>query len=146
MEAALRRLTTHVPLSGLNSADFLVGDGTFHLLEINPRPGATLDLFEPDGDSLFTLHVEACHGRLPARVPPLGDAMAGAIIYADPAIASLPAIDWPEWTADRPAPCSRFDRDEPLCSVFARAGTADAAKRLLEERCATVRAMLEGAP
>ena len=59
-----------MPLAGLNSVDFLVADDAVWLLEINPRPGATLDIFEPDGGSLFALHVQACGGVLPERVVP----------------------------------------------------------------------------
>jgi len=51
-------------------------------LEVNPRPGATLDIFDaPPG--LFGLHVAACAGRLERgwRAPP--GAAASAIAYAD---------------------------------------------------------------
>src|SRR5882724_898023 len=44
---AVQTIVAAAPLVGLNSADFLVREGAFHLLEINPRPGATLDMFEP---------------------------------------------------------------------------------------------------
>ena len=47
MNEAVQRLGAMVPLRGLNSADFLVSGDVFTLLEINPRPGATLDIFEP---------------------------------------------------------------------------------------------------
>jgi predicted ATP-grasp superfamily ATP-dependent carboligase len=141
-EAAIARLAVRVPLVGLNSADFLIDSSGFHLLEINPRPSATFDLFEPDGGSLFALHVEACNGRLPEQPPRLDGAMAGAIVYADRAIVAVPAVVWPDWTADRPAAGSRIDGDEPVCSVFARAPTADAAKRLLDERCEAVRSLV----
>jgi predicted ATP-grasp superfamily ATP-dependent carboligase len=142
MEAAITRITADVPLTGLASADFLVDGDAFHLLEINPRPGATFDLFEPDNGSLFALHVEACNGRLPARAPQLAEAMAGAILYAERAIASVPALDWPEWTADRPVAGSRIDKDQPVCSVFARAPAAQEARSLVERRCADIRARL----
>ena len=145
MSAAIARLGERVPLIGLNSADFLVEGADFHLLEINPRPGATFDLFEPDDGSLFALHVAACNGRLPERAPVLNGAMAGAIVYADSAMASVPAVAWPAWTADRPVAGSRIDMDEPVCSAFARAETAAAARRLLDERCADVRSLLRGA-
>lgn len=141
-ETAIARLAARVPLVGLNSADFLVDGRDVHLLEINPRPGATFDLFEPDGGSLFALHVEAFNGRLPEQPPRLDGAMAGAIVYADRAIATVPAIVWPAWTADRPPAGGRIDVDEPVCSVFAHAPTADAAKRLLSERCEAVRSLM----
>lgn len=140
-EAAIAQLAVRVPLVGLNSADFLIEGSDFHLLEINPRPGATFDLFEPDGGSLFKLHVDACTGRLPQQPPRLDGAMAGAIVYADRAIAAVPAVPWPDWTADRPAAGTRIDVDEPVCSVFAQAATAEAAKRLLDQRCGAVRSL-----
>ena len=63
-------------LRGLASFDFIVASGTAHLLEINPRPGATLDVFDDAEGALFKAHVAACqdnpHGtprRRPATPP-----------------------------------------------------------------------------
>lgn len=144
LQAAIVRLAAQVPLAGLASADFLVDGEDFQLLEINPRPGATLDLFEPTDGSLFALHVAACDGHLPERAPDFTAAMAGAILYLDRGIDPMPELAWPDWTADRPAAGSRIDKEQPLCSVFARAGTATEARRLLGERCAAVRSLLGG--
>ncbi len=59
-EAAVRRLAAAAGLVGLNAADCLVRADGFDVLEINPRPGASLDVFaDPDG-LLFQWHVEAC--------------------------------------------------------------------------------------
>jgi predicted ATP-grasp superfamily ATP-dependent carboligase len=142
MEEAVVRCAARVPLTGLCSADFLVEGEGFHLLEINPRPGATFDLFEPEDVSLFALHVQACNGRLPERATRLEGAMAGAILYADRGVPSVPPVTWPEWTADRPVAGSRIERDEPVCSVLASAGTAAQAKRLLDARCTLVRSLI----
>ena len=68
---------------GLNSADFLVAEDGFRLLEINPRPSATLDIFEPPGGSLFALHMSACAGALDFGAPSLPGATATAIVYAE---------------------------------------------------------------
>lgn len=146
MTEALQRLVAQVPLTGVNSADFLVEGNTFHLLEVNPRPGATFDLFEPAGASLFALHLEACGGSLPSRPPAFGGAMAAAIVYAERDIDAVPLLQWPEWTADRPVPRSRIKADGPLCSVFARADTAAQARDLVEQRVAQVHAMLDARP
>jgi uncharacterized protein len=142
MTAAVERLNTIVPLTGLNSADFMVDGDQFHLLEINPRPGATFDLFEPEGASLFGLHVDACAGMLPAQAPRYEGAMAGAIVYAESDITAVPTLDWPDWTADRPVAGSHVKADQPLCSVFARAASAAEARQLVEERTAAVHALL----
>ena len=142
MTTALERLVAAVPLVGLNSADFLVDGATFHLLEVNPRPGATLDLFEPDDGSLFALHVDACNGRLPARVPAFEHSAASAILYAWRGIAALPPVEWPDWVADRPVDGSRVKAGGPLCTVFARAATAAQARALVDARSERLHAAL----
>jgi len=141
--AALLRETVQVlvpaiPLIGLNSADFLVEDGNFWLMEINPRPSATLDIFEPPGGSLFALHVAACEGKLPQTPPRIDGAAAAAIAYAKDDIASLAPLQWPDWTADRPHAGVAVAAGEPLCTVRASGGTAAEAKALLNQRLAAV--------
>ena len=142
MMAAIDRLAASAALIGLNSADFLVDGDTFHLLEINPRPGATVDIFEPPSGSLFAMHVAACRGTLPAVPPVYDEARAGAIVYAQQGIAAMPDLPWPEWSADRPVAGSAVPAGGPLCSVFASAPTADAARTLVERRAAEIVAAL----
>ncbi len=55
-------------LRGLNSIDFLVDGDSFTLIEINPRPGATLDIFEDRDGTLFP-RPSRCLSRPPARTP-----------------------------------------------------------------------------
>jgi uncharacterized protein len=142
LAAALHRLMQAIPLVGLNSADFLVDGDEFRLLEINPRPGATLDLFEPAEGSLFALHVAACEGRLATRPPRHDGACAAAIVYAERDIAAAPATQWPDWTADRPCPGTAIGAGEPLCTVRAAAATAAAARAGVDARLAEVLAMV----
>ncbi len=93
-------LAAAVGLVGLNSFDFLVAGEAFVLIEINPRPGATLDIFE--NDLLFEAHIDACRGILPPVSLEFTGAAATQIAYARREIAAMPAFDWPAWTADRP--------------------------------------------
>ncbi|HET7849083.1 MAG TPA: ATP-grasp domain-containing protein [Pseudolabrys sp.] len=142
MVAAVTRICQETALVGLNSADFMVDGDTFHLLEINPRPSATFDLFEMEEKSLFAVHVEACAGVLPSRGPVYGSAMAGAIVYAERDFV-VPAIDWPDWIADRSPAGSQICAEQPVCSVFARAANAQQARHLVEDRIAAVHKMLD---
>ncbi len=106
----------------------------FWLLEVNPRPGATLDIFEPPMESLFALHMAACEGKL-APTPHYRDgAKAAAIVYAEQDIASVPVLDWPRWTADRPPAGSAIKAGEPLCTVYACDPAAAGARALADER------------
>lgn len=127
------RLTKATGLAGLNSADFmLTADGLF-LLEINPRPGATLDVFkDPDG-RLFALHVDASQGRLPKNAPRFAGAAAAAVVYAPCALRVAEGMAWPDWAADRQKP-GRVRANAPLCTVLAEAADPTAAERLVRER------------
>jgi uncharacterized protein len=138
MTGAVERVLAAEPLVGLNSADFLVDGDGFWLLEINPRPGATLDIFEPADGSLFALHVDAIRGSLPECAPVLSGAAASATVYATRDISSMPAIDWPEWAADRQNAGTRVSACEPVCTVLAQANDPAAAKALAEQRVTAI--------
>jgi predicted ATP-grasp superfamily ATP-dependent carboligase len=141
--AAVQRLASAVPVIGLNSFDFMVDADAFWLLEINPRPGATLDIFEPCEGSLFGLHVCACEGALPERPPYLSGAAAACIVYADRDVRSVPVMDWPAWAADRQRAATSIRTDDPFCTVLARAPTAADAEQIVKQRAAAILAMLD---
>jgi predicted ATP-grasp superfamily ATP-dependent carboligase len=127
---------------GLNSLDFLVSEGGFWLLEVNPRPGATLDIFEPEhAPSLFALHVAACRGVL-GPAPRLECASATQILYAPCEIASTPRFAWPPWARDRQPAGSAVAEGDPFCTVVAGGATAADARRELAQRAATMEASI----
>jgi predicted ATP-grasp superfamily ATP-dependent carboligase len=132
---ALDRLVSATRLKGLASADMILPDEqNFVLLEINPRPGATLDVFDRgDMPALINLHIEACAGRLPGRLPRLETAFATAIVHA-PATTRAGAVARPHWTADWPSCDETVPAGAPFCTVFAAGQDPLAARRLLEER------------
>jgi predicted ATP-grasp superfamily ATP-dependent carboligase len=134
VQAAAHRITIAAALVGLNSVDFLVDDDQVCLLEVNPRPGATLDIFEPGDGSLFGLHVAACNGMLQDVRNRLDGAAAAAIVYARRDIASVPAFAWPDWTADRQSAGTSVKADQPVCTVLASAATAVDARILVARR------------
>jgi predicted ATP-grasp superfamily ATP-dependent carboligase len=145
ISAAVERLVSHTGVRGLNSADFLVREDGFDVLEVNPRPGATLDIFADTEGALFRMHLDACEGVLPDAMPDWPQATAAAFVYA-PAGITLPAVfPWPLWTADRQAPGSFVPAGAPLCTVLAEAANADAAERLVRLRAAEILAHAEGA-
>lgn len=135
MMAAVVKLAGAYAIKGIASADFLVREGEPLLLEINPRPGATLDIFDRGATPLLRLHLEAVReGRLPSRALTFQDAMASAIVYAERGGPAPAGTDWPAWVADRPKPSEWIDKNRPICTVSARAGTAAGARRLVEAR------------
>jgi predicted ATP-grasp superfamily ATP-dependent carboligase len=132
-------------LKGLGSADFLVSGEDFHLLEINPRPGATLDIFDSEAEPLLRIHLEAVlDNRLPTALRNLPAATAAAIVYATEPITVSQTMIWPDWTADRPHIGERIDKDRPICTVWARSRTKVEARRLVDERIDCILAACTG--
>jgi len=121
-------------LKGLVSFDYLVCDGEFSLTEVNPRPGATLDVFDDRTGTLFKAHVAASRGGDPAALvasdwhPPV--ARAAAFLYADRGPLTVGAVDWPDWALDRPRPGSPVGAGQPLATVTAEGDTLDAVQAL----------------
>jgi len=124
----LSGLTERAGLVGLCSADFIRNHDGYHLIEINPRPGSTLDIFDAVEAPLLQAHVSACRGE-PFDLPRFGESMASSIAYTSNSIAHFPELAWPHWTADRQAAGSRLERGDPVCTVFARGPSASEARR-----------------
>lgn len=144
MTDAVARVAASFALKGLGSADFMVRGDEALLLEINPRPGATLDIFDTEADPLLGLHLEAVRGGpLPRHGLALDGAAAAAIVFAPKAL-TVPDIPWPDWAADRPKAGERIDKGRPICTVLARARTPTEAKGLAEERIARIQAACRG--
>ena len=136
MEEWAARLARDFRLVGLNSADFLVEGERAWLLEVNPRPGATLDLLDRARPGLFAAHVEACFGRL--QLPPAADgpARAALILYADGGPLAIRREDWPAHAADRPHAGSTIPAGGPICTLFGEGADAPAARAAAERRAA----------
>ena len=137
-------VASELNLVGLNSVDFLVSDDAVWLIEINPRPGATLDVFESNEDPLFGHHVAACEGRLmpTSRNLPF---KAAEIVYAPCDIVIREGRNWPDWIADRPAPGTRIADGDPLCTALASGLTVDLARMCAGERARKIVALVQEA-
>ncbi len=144
VEDAALRIAAATGVAGLASADFLSDGEGWWLMEVNPRPGATLDVLDRRATPLLAAHVDAC---LSARTPPsIGappeDAAASAICYALADHAPVPAVAWPAHIRDRPAAGSTVRRDTPLCTVFATGANGAEARAALDARTDRLRIAL----
>lgn len=121
LEAAACQLTAGLGLRGLCGIDAVIDDEQrAFVLDVNPRPPATFELHQGDGN-LLADHIAACRGRLPERAVGAGTARAHAVIYARSPVLIPADVCWPEWTGDRPPGGRSIARGEPVCTVFARA-------------------------
>ncbi|WP_236102352.1 ATP-grasp domain-containing protein [Methylotetracoccus oryzae] len=138
-----RDLTRALGLVGLNSLDFIHHGGQCHVLELNPRPSATLCLHDPNyRQGLLAAHLDACRGSLAAasvtHAPPRGF----RVVYAERQGRVPPGINWPDWAADRPSPGTVLSVGDPLCSVSASAASLPVLERRLFTRERLIRAAL----
>jgi predicted ATP-grasp superfamily ATP-dependent carboligase len=141
--AWLSALTRRAGLVGLCGADFIRDGDRCQLIEINPRPGATLDIFDDADAPLIEAHLRASAGRA-FRLPRFADSMASMIAYAEAPIARFPDIAWPEWVADRQPPGTRLVAGDPVCTIFARGRSAGATRTLLAAQARQLQSRWQG--
>jgi predicted ATP-grasp superfamily ATP-dependent carboligase len=141
-------LATAFGLRGLASLD-VVDDGTrFNVLEINPRPPATLALYDADWPrGLVQAHLDACAGVLPE--PPAAESAqirGEIIVYAGHAVAidaDTSARLLAAGCHDVPQPGSRFAAGAPVCSVSAEGGSVHAVRTALARQESAVHRMVQ---
>ncbi|PKM35647.1 MAG: ATP-dependent carboxylate-amine ligase [Gammaproteobacteria bacterium HGW-Gammaproteobacteria-10] len=110
-------LVRAIPLKGLNTLDFIIQGERIYVLEANPRPSASMQLY--DGD-LFGAHLNACRGILDNTNFTSHTVCAYRIIYADRSITIPDAFCWPKACRDLPIAGSIIRKGQPICSIIAR--------------------------
>ncbi len=132
-------------LVGMVSLDFIVATDTPYLIEVNPRPGASLDVLDDASGTLFRAHLAACRGEDPTDVLATSwqpQPSAAAYVYADRGTLTVADIIWPEWTSDRPRPGTVIGEHRPIATVHASAADLGTALQLLRERLGALDRML----
>ncbi len=112
------QLTVAFNLHGLNSLDFIWDGQACLVLEINPRPPASMQLYAP---TLLKLHIEACQGLLPQQVPQVKQNQAYQIIYAPTDLKIPSEFIWPAACVDLPQNSAKISAGQPICSMIAHA-------------------------
>jgi predicted ATP-grasp superfamily ATP-dependent carboligase len=145
VESMANRLTEEFELRGLNGMDLVISDDlAIHLIEINPRYTASMELIERAyGLNMFSLHLEALAGRLPDWS--LANRMGGpwhgkGIVYARQRV-TIPATD--SWLAsnrrDIPFEGDQMDAGQPICTVLAKGADRAGCWRQLVDSAESVR-------
>jgi predicted ATP-grasp superfamily ATP-dependent carboligase len=149
----LRDVCSHVAaafgLRGLFGVDAVWDGGRAWVIEVNPRPTASLETIAAvHGVRPFTAHVEACAGRLPGAAPvaSLADparAAGKAVLYAPAALRVPDTRGWVEaGIRDVPHPDETIGAGHPVCTLEATGPGPDAVIAGLEARAAALRADL----
>jgi len=135
--AAVRAAAASFGLRGLGSLDFMREGDRVNVLEINPRPPASMALYAARG-GLLAAHVRACtEGALPhGPAPAAGDPVHGTeTVFAPHRLwldeATALRLLTQDGCHDVPVAATAFERGEPICSVSARGPDAQAVHALL---------------
>ena len=155
--AAVRSLAAAFSLRGLGSLDFMLDGDEFGVLEINPRPPASMVLY---GKSCFhgaTLGLVAAHvlACLQGELPKLSKPIANDTLQGSEIIFARRSFLLTETAARRLAECgchdlpvaeTRFEAGDPLCSVSATGANAAQVRSLLDRCREAVHQLLETPP
>jgi uncharacterized protein len=109
------KLVAELSLKGLNSLDFIQHEQTSYVLEINPRPPASMQLYDAD---LFVRHIKACQGKLLDYKPIQAGFTAYQIVYAQQDTLIPGGFEWPECVMDIPNAGSIISTGQPICSMI----------------------------
>lgn len=132
------RLAAACGLHGLGSVDALCEGERCWILELNLRPGASLDAYERAfGVSLFRHHLAACRGTLGA-LPEAARAAAAMILWAPERLVIPAGFRWPVWSADRGAAGTVVPAGGPVCTVLGEGLSAEEARQVAETRAFTL--------
>jgi predicted ATP-grasp superfamily ATP-dependent carboligase len=122
-------------LVGLNGLDFLLHDEAWSALEVNPRPTATIELYDPDYEhGLFEAHLAACRRELPRGAPNTSLARASTIVRAAHPWQVTESFTFPDWCRDLPQPGTSFAAGDPVCTAHAESDDARGAAVLVRQR------------
>lgn len=127
----VRKLAAQFRVCGLGSLDFVMHGDSAEVIELNPRPPASLALYpRVGGHGALHAHRRACvQGVLPSGPAPMDGVRGIEIVFApralqlDEASAAMIAR-WPG-AHDLPHAGSRFMPGDPLCSLSAAGADAD---------------------
>jgi len=160
VEAIGRLLSGRFALVGLVGVDLVIDRDVVHVIEVNPRPTASMELIERStGLSLAAAQLAAC-GRL-APLSPATWSRRGtwskAILFAHRELvcdegtlaalrtaAGAAIAGWPA-VADIPAPPQVIPQGRPVCTLFAVADSPRESLRQLRDRVVAVDRRLSAA-
>ncbi len=120
----LQSIVVHFNLRGLNSLDFIQTENEIFVLEVNPRPSASMQLYNA---SLFKAHL-----TLKMELSRIIDFSVYQIIYASQTIIIPKNFVWLESCQDLPLDGVIIRKKQPICSMIASEKTSNQALKMLK--------------
>jgi len=149
LSGSITALVRTFGLRGLGSLDFLLDGDSIRVLEINPRPSASMAVYDAGfAAGLIQVHVEACAGNLPTH----SSASSVTTIRGELIVFAKHAVRVERKQAERllafgchdvPQPDSDIPTGAPLCSVSAQGDNPQTVRASLARQEAAVLAMVQ---
>lgn len=149
--SAVRTLAARFRVRGLASLDFVLHGERCEVIELNPRPPASLILYpRVGGHDALHAHLRACRlGLLPPGPAPADRVRGIEIVFARRALqldaAGAAAIAAGPGVHDLPGAGAAFGPGDPLCSLSANGADADRVEAALAQRRDALLRSLENA-
>ncbi|MCD2452941.1 ATP-grasp domain-containing protein [Methylicorpusculum oleiharenae] len=119
----LELLVSELGLTGLNSLDFMVQGDKVLVVEINPRPSASMQLYDMGG--LMAAQIDPLAGLMPGHSFRYDGFCAYQVVFAGQDLLVPDAVCWPVHAVDLPGPGQRIRQGSPLCSLIVRNATVE---------------------
>ena len=140
----ISNLSNYFNLYGLCSIDMLVHGDSILVLEVNPRVSATYELYESLQPSLNLIdaHIRVCEGERLSSFESNEKQSAYTIVYAD-GTETVPDLEWPVWTSDRPEAGRKLSKYDPICTVHALFGEAEDLYNMTQKRAQHILSLIK---
>jgi predicted ATP-grasp superfamily ATP-dependent carboligase len=133
---------------GTIGVDFVVGEDQPYAIEVNPRFQGTVDTVEmATGVNLFSLHVNACEGRLPEKMPVPRQSAVRRILFAkEELVIKKDLCRFSSFISDIPHPGASFESGEAVVSVYGWGPDRGTAILMLDKHISTLTQYIGGRP
>ena len=142
LQKYIEKIVLATELKGLNGLDFIQDkNGKIWILEINPRPPASLDLYQ-DRFNPFIAHIYSwLGGQLPIKMKLITEEKGFFILYAPYNLLIPPDIIWPSFCHDYPNGGIVINKEDPICSIHAQGSNINFCYKQINQRCTQLLAL-----
>jgi uncharacterized protein len=134
-------LASAFELRGLYGVDLVWDRERAWVVEVNPRPTASLECVEAAHDvDVFSAHLDGCAGRLPPVARGARRAAGKAVVFAAHDVHVGDTSGWPaRGIRDVPHPHERIAAGHPICTLISVQESPEAVRADLEARAGELR-------
>jgi uncharacterized protein len=143
-QAICAHLASAFELRGLFGVDFVWDGERAWVVEVNPRPTASLESIEAAHEvDVFGAHLDGCAGLLPPAVCSACRSAGKAVVFATRSVRVGDTRGWPaRGIRDVPHPRERIAAGHPICTLVSVQESPDSVLADLEARAAELRVEL----